>query len=314
MKKSKSFIFLSIIFISINVYAQKKAEPASDKNNPWKTEIFNGLNFRCIGPAINSGRVIDFSVNPSNKKEYYVGAASGGVWKTTNAGITYDPVFQNEGSYSIGCVRIDPNNLNTVWVGTGENNNQRSVAYGDVVYKSMDGGKSWKNMGLKNSEHTGMITVDPKNSDIVYVAAYGPLYTPGGDRGIYKTTDGGKTWKQILFVSENTGFNEIHIDPRNSNVLYACAHQRRRQIYSYISGGPESNLYKSNDGGITWDTLSKGLPDVDKGRIGLSISPVNPDYLYAIMEASDKKGGVFRSVNRGVNWEKMSDNSTAGNY
>ncbi len=315
MKKTVSSIFLITgILFSMNTLAQKKAGNTPTTDNQWKTETFNGLSFRSIGPAITSGRIADFAVNPSNHREYFVASASGGVWKTDNRGITYNPVFDNEGAFSIGCVRIDPNNTHTVWVGSGENNNQRSVAYGDGVYKSLDGGKSWKNMGLKNSEHTGMIAIDPKNSDIVYVAAYGPLWKAGGDRGIYKTTDGGKTWKQILFVSENTGFNEIHIDPRNSNVLYACAHQRRRQLFSYISGGPESNLYKSNDGGITWDTLSNGLPDGDKGRIGISVSPANPDYLYAIIEASDKKGGVFRSVNRGANWEKMSDHSTAGNY
>src|SRR6185436_17318549 len=316
MKKSISLTLFISALISVNAIAQKKAEPAPapDKNNPWKSETFNGLSFRSIGPALTSGRVIDFAVNPANKKEYFVASASGGVWKTSNGGITYDPVFEKEGSFSIGCVRIDPNNSNVVWVGSGENNNQRSVAYGDGVYKSTDGGKSWKNMGLKKSEHTGMIAIDPKNSDIVYVAAYGPLWNAGGDRGIYKTTDGGKTWKKILFVSENTGFNEIHIDPRNSNTLYACAHQRRRQVFTYISGGPESNIYKSTDGGATWDTLRTGLPEVDKGRIGLAISPVNPDYVYAIIEAADKKGGVFRSTNQGASWEKMSDNVTAGNY
>jgi len=302
----------AILFASANAQKKKEAEP--DKNDSWKSETFNGLSFRCIGTAKTSGRVVDFAVNPNNHNEYFVAAASGGVWKTSNGGITYTPVFEGEGSYSIGCIRIDPNNPNVVWVGTGENNNQRSVAYGDGVYKSEDGGKSWKNMGLKNSEHTGMIVIDPKNSDIVYVAAYGPLWSAGGDRGIYKTTDGGKTWKQILFVSENTGFNEIHMDPRNSNVLYACAHQRRRQVYTYISGGPESNIFKSIDGGITWDTLRKGLPEVDKGRIGIAISPANPDYIYAIIEAADKKGGVFRSTNRGASWDKMSDNTTAGNY
>ncbi|MFI5219545.1 MAG: glycosyl hydrolase [Bacteroidia bacterium] len=305
---------LACFFLSLHAAAQKNKETAPDKNDPWKPETFSGLAFRSIGPAKTSGRVIDFAVNPNNTKEYFVAAASGGVWKTSNGGITYNPVFDNEGSYSIGCVKMDPNNSNVVWVGSGENNNQRSVAYGDGVYKSEDGGKSWKNTGLKNSEHIGMIAIDPKNSDVVYVAAYGPLWSPGGDRGIYKTADGGKTWKQILFVSENTGFNEVHMDPRNSNVLYACAHQRRRQVYTYISGGPESNIYKSTDAGATWDTLKKGLPEVDKGRIGLAISPVNPDYVYAIIEASDKKGGVFRSVNRGASWDKMSDNATAGNY
>ena len=306
---------ISLFFFSSSLQAQKKNEPDTSKKDPWKTETFNGLKFRSIGPAVTSGRVVDFAVDPKNSKIYYVAAACGGVWKTSNAGITYEPVFEGEGSYSIGCVEIDPNNSNVVWVGSGENNNQRSVAYGDGVYKSEDGGKSWKNMGLKNSEHIGMIAIDPKNSSIVYVAAYGPLWSPGGDRGIYKTTDGGKTWNQVLKVSENTGFNEIHIDPRNSDLLYATAHQRRRQVFTYINGGPESNIYKSTNGGNTWDTLTNGLPkDVDKGRIGLSISPVNPDYIYAIIEAGDKKGGVYRSTDRGASWEKRCDNSTAGNY
>ncbi len=313
MKNIASLLFLFLFQVAATK-AQTKAVTINNKNNLLKSETFNGLKFRSIGPALTSGRVVDLAVNPNNSKEYFVAAAAGGVWKTVNGGITYDPVFESEGSFSIGCVVYDPNNTNVIWVGSGENNNQRSASYGDGVYKSTDGGKSWKNMGLKNSEHTGMIKVDPKNSDIVYVAAYGPLWSKGGDRGIYKTTDGGKSWKKILTVSEYTGFNEIHIDPRYSNILYASAHQRFRQGYSYISGGPESNLYKSNDGGLTWDTLSNGLPAGDKGRIGISISPANPDYVYAIIEASGKNGGVFRSTDRGSSWTKMCDNNTAGNY
>jgi photosystem II stability/assembly factor-like uncharacterized protein len=319
----KSLLFYSMLAVALasapataqkKKEVDKKKEAAPDKKDPWKTETFNGLTFRSIGPAKTSGRVADIAINLENRKEYFVAAASGGVWKTTNNGITFTPVFDGEGSYSIGCVEIDPTNPNVVWVGTGENNNQRSVAYGDGVYKSVDGGKTWKNMGLKNSEHIGMISIDPKNSDIVYVAAYGPLWSAGGDRGIYKTIDGGKTWKQVLSVSENTGFNEIHMDPRHSNILYAAAHQRRRQVFTYISGGPETNIFKSTDAGATWDTLKKGLPDVDKGRIGLAVSPANPDYIYAIIESTEKKGGVFRSTNRGESWDKMSDNTTSGNY
>ena len=314
--KQLSLTLLGIgILFSSALNAEKKNEKVAPTNDPWKSETFNGLKFRSIGPAVTSGRVVDFAVDPTNYKTYYVAAACGGVWKTANAGITYEPIFEGQGSYSIGCVEIDPGNSNIVWVGSGENNNQRSVAYGDGIYKSEDGGKSWKNMGLKNSEHIGMIAIDPKNSNTVYVAAYGPLWNAGGDRGIYKTTDGGKIWNKILNVSENTGFNEIHMDPRNSNVLYATSHQRRRQVFTYINGGPESNIYKSTDGGTTWDTLSNGLPkDVDKGRIGLSISPVNPDYLYAIIEAGEKKGGVYRSTDRGASWEKRCDNTTSGNY
>ena len=312
MKRKLSIVLL---FLCSLVFAQKKTETAvPEKKDPLSSGTFSGLSFRSIGPAVTSGRVSDIEVNPNNLNEYYIAAASGGVWKTVNAGITYEPVFDGEGSYSIGCITIDPTNTNVVWVGTGENNNQRSVAYGDGIYKTEDGGKSWKNMGLKNSEHIGMIVVDPTNADVVYVAAYGPLWSSGGDRGIYKTIDGGKTWSAILTVSENTGFNEIHMDPRNSKVLYATAHQRRRQLFTYISGGPESAIYKSTDGGVTWNKIMKGLPEVDLGRIGMAVSPVNPDVLYCILEASDKKGGFYRSVDRGASWEKRSDNATAGNY
>lgn len=310
-----ALLLVCLLTGSLHGFAQqKKTEVTTPKEGPFSAATFSGLTFRSIGPAITSGRVVDIEVNPNNTSEYYVAAASGGVWKTVNAGITYEPVFEKEGSYSIGCITIDPTNTNVVWVGTGENNNQRSVAYGDGVYKSEDGGKNWKNMGLKNSEHIGMIVVNPQNPDVVYVAAYGPLWSAGGDRGIYKTTDGGKNWTAVLTVSENTGFNEIHMDPRNSNVLYATAHQRRRHVFTYISGGPESAVYKSTDAGATWNKIHKGLPEVDMGRIGLAISPVNPDILYCMIEASDKKGGTFRSTDRGASWEKRSDVSTAGNY
>ncbi|HMW34460.1 MAG TPA: glycosyl hydrolase, partial [bacterium] len=233
----RAWLMLCSLLISTHVVAQKKNAETKD---PMPSSTFGGLKFRSVGPALTSGRVVDFAVNPKNIFEYYVAVASGGVWKTTNAGVTYEPVFDGEGSYSIGCVAIDPSNPNVVWVGSGENNNQRAVAYGDGIYKSVDGGKSWTNMGLKNSEHIGRIAIDPNNSDIVYVAAYGPVWSAGGDRGIYKTTDGGKTWKAVLTVSENTGFNEVIMDPRNSNVLYAAAHQRRRSVFTYIGGGPES--------------------------------------------------------------------------
>ncbi len=306
-------VFLLVSTLSPGQKKETQSKPAA-AGNSLDQATFNALRFRSVGPAITSGRVADIAVNPANPAEYYVAAASGGVWKTRNAGITYEPVFDNEGSYSIGCVSIDPSNPNVVWVGSGENNNQRSVAYGDGIYKSEDGGKSWKNMGLKNSEHIGRITIDPRNPDMVYVAAYGPLWNAGGDRGIYKTTDGGKTWTQVLKISDNTGCNDILMDPRNSNVLYAAAHQRRRQVYTYISGGPESAVYKSTDAGATWSKLSNGLPTADMGRIGLAISPVNPDYVYAIIESTEKNGGVFRSTDRGASWEKRGDNVTAGNY
>jgi photosystem II stability/assembly factor-like uncharacterized protein len=243
-----------------------------------------------------------------------VAAAAGGVWKTVNRGISYQPIFESQGSFSIGCITLDPNNANVVWVGSGENNNQRAVSYGDGVYKSEDGGKSWKNMGLKTSEHIGMIAVNPKNSDEVFVAAYGPVWSEGGERGIYKTMDGGKTWKQVLNISKYTGCNEVFIDPRYPNIVYAAAHQRMRQVFTYINGGPESALYKSTDGGTTWNKLTSGLPTTEMGRIGLAMSPINPDVLYAMVESTEKNGGIFRSTDRGASWAKMSDYTTSGNY
>ncbi len=318
MKFLFAVISSSLLFFANPSFAQKKKTADSLKNDnkdPMQSSTFDGLSFRSIGPALTSGRIVDLAVNPNNISEYYVAAASGGVWKTTNAGITFTSLFDGEGSYSIGCITLDPSNANVVWVGTGENNNQRSVAYGDGVYKSEDAGKSWKNMGLKNSEHIGKIVVDPNNPDIVFVAAYGPLWNDGGERGIYKTADGGKIWKQVLTVSEHTGFNEVFMDPRHSNILYAAAHQRQRKVFTYIGGGPESALYKSTDGGNTWNKIMKGLPaDVDLGRIGLAISPVNPDYLFAIVEATGDKGGLFASTDMGASWEKRSSYSTAGNY
>lgn len=310
-----AFLFLSL-FVSLSITAQKKpVAPAKEEpKDVFNSALFNGLKFRNVGPAITSGRIADIAVNPNNTSEYYVAAAAGGVWKTMNAGITYEPVFDNEGSFSIGCLAIDPTNTNTVWVGSGENNNQRVVGYGDGIYKTEDGGKSWKNMGLKNSEHIGRITIDPTNSDIVYVAAYGPVWNSGGERGIYKTTDGGKTWKQVLFVSEHTGFNEVMVDPRHPNIVYAAAHQRQRKVFTYIGGGPESALYKSTDGGATWNKMMSGLPAGDLGRIGLNYSPVNPDVLYCVVEATEGKGGVFKSTDRGASWEKQSGYSTSGNY
>lgn len=320
MKKSNLSIFLLVVVFSLfalNGNAQKKNKnektPTESKDALSKLSL-NIFKYRSIGPALTSGRIADLAVNPNNSSEFYVAAAAGGVWKTTNAGISFKPIFENEGSYSIGCITMDPNNPNVIWVGTGENNNQRSVSYGDGVYKSEDGGETWTNVGLKNSEHIGMIAIDPNNSDVVYVAAYGPVWSAGGDRGIYKTTDGGKSWKQILSVSENTGFNEIHMDPRDPKVLYATAHQRMRKQWTYLGGGPESGIYKSTDGGETWKTINKGLPAGDKGRIGMAISPANSEIIYAVVEAQEGKGGFYKSTNRGASWQKMNSITTSGNY
>jgi len=300
---------------------EKKDEPKKDeaKNEDEKkagmnANTFSGLKFRSIGPGVESGRVMSIAVNPRKKHEFYVGVASGGVWKTVNDGTTWTPLFDGEGSYSIGWVELDPNDPSVVWVGTGESNSQRSVSYGDGIYRSDDGGKSWKNLGLKKSEHIGRVVIDPRDSKVVYVAASGPLWGPGGDRGLYKTADGGKTWKAVLTISENTGVNDVVMDPSNPDILYASAYQRRRHVFTLIDGGPESAVYKSTDAGATWNKVGSGLPSVDMGRIGLAVSPADPNVVYAAVEAADGKGGIFRSSDKGANWEQRNEFDTGAMY
>jgi photosystem II stability/assembly factor-like uncharacterized protein len=314
----KILIFLlafHLVFPTPDLFAQRRSaaanirdasEDSSSGGSGLNSGTFSGLRFRNIGPAHSSGRVAAFAVNPEDPTEYYVGVASGNIWKTVNNGTTYTPIFENYGSYAIGAMEMDPNNPHVVWAGTGENNSQRALGYGDGVYKTEDGGRSWKNMGLKESRQIGKILIHPGNSDVVYVAAEGSVWGPGGERGIYKTTDGGKTWNAVLTISENTGVRDMVMDPRNPDVIYASSHQRRRHVFTKINGGPESAIYKTTDGGKTWNKLSSGLPSGDVGAIGLAISPVNPDILYAIIEAQETRGGFFRSTNRGASWEKMS--------
>ncbi|MFQ5606276.1 MAG: WD40/YVTN/BNR-like repeat-containing protein, partial [bacterium] len=299
-------LVLALLFLSLQFAAFTFKEKKSSRNNKISAKTFSGFKFRSIGPALASGRIADIAMHPKNHSIYYVAAASGGVWKTVNSGTTWKPIFDKQGSYSIGCVTLDPNNPLVVWVGTGENNSQRSVSYGDGVYKSLDGGQSWKNLGLKNSEHIGKIVIEPRDSDVVYVASQGPLWSAGGDRGLYKTTDGGQTWVKILHISENTGVTDLVFDPRDPDILYAAAYQRRRHVWTLIDGGPESAIYKSTDAGANWKKLKAGLPRKDMGRIGLAISPVNPDVLYAIIEAAEGAGGFFRSTDRGESWQKRS--------
>ena len=286
--------------------ADKAADAKKDEKKKEKLSAgtFAGLPLRGIGPALTSGRVIDLAVDPKKPSTYYVAVASGGVWKTTNGGATFNPIFDGQPSYSIGAITLDPNNPLVVWVGTGENNSQRSVSYGDGVYKSIDGGKTWANMGLKGSEHIGKIIVDPRDSDIVWVAAQGPLWNAGGDRGLYKSTDGGKTWKAVLTISENTGVTDVLMDPRDSDVLYAASYQRRRHVWTLINGGPEATIYKTVDGGANWRKIESGLPREEKGRIGLALAPSQPDTIYAIVEAARGAGGFFRSKDGGANWER----------
>jgi len=305
---------LLFLGVSATGWAKKKDKEDEKEDKAITSSLVNGLKFRSIGPAFASGRIADFAVNPDNPSEFYVGVASGNIWKTTNKGVTFSPIFENYGSYSIGCLAMDPSNSHIIWAGTGENNHQRALAYGDGVYKSMDGGKSWKNMGLKESRQIGMIAIDPNNTNVVYVAAEGSVWGPGGQRGLYKTTDGGETWNKVLDISEHTGVNNVIFDPRNPDVLYASTEQRRRHVHTKIGGGPESAIYKSTDAGANWRKLTKGLPSGHVGGIGLAISPVNPDVLYAIIEAERSTGGFFRSTDRGESWEKRNSHHSSGQY
>lgn len=309
----RTSLLVSLLFLPATI-VRADDEPDKKPAELMSAETFSGLKVRSIGPAVASGRVVGFAVQPNNRAQYYVAVASGGVWRTDNAGITWSPIFDNEGSYSIGTVVLDPKNPNIVWVGTGENNSQRSVGYGDGVYRSEDGGKSWKNVGLKASEHIGKIVIDPRDSNTVYVAAQGPLWGPGGDRGLYKTTDGGKTWKRVLYISENTGVTDVVLDPRRPDVLIAASYQRRRHVWTLIDGGPESALHKSTDGGVTWTKLKSGLPTEEMGRIGLAMAPTNPDIIYAIIESIDKKGGIFRSDDGGATWKRRNEFDQQAQY
>jgi photosystem II stability/assembly factor-like uncharacterized protein len=290
----------------------------------FQAETFEGLELRGIGPALMSGRIADIAIHPDRPSTRYVAVGSGNVWKTTNAGTTWEPIFDDQGSYSIGCVTLDPNRPETVWIGTGENVGGRHVGYGDGVYKSLDGGRTWSNVGLGQSEHIGNIVVDPRDSNVVYVAAQGPLWSAGGDRGLFKSTDGGGTWNKILGGGEYTGVNEVVMDPRDPEVLYAATHQRFRNVAALVNGGPESGIHKSTDGGTTWRELETGLmPEKDEeekdkdeeeemGKIGLAISPQDPDVVYATIERAHRKGGFYRSSDGGESWEKRNDYISGG--
>ena len=270
-----------------------------------------GIPLRNIGPALTSGRVSDFAFHPGQAQNFYVSMASGGLWKTENNGITWTALFENEDSFAIGVVEIDPENPNIVWVGSGENNAQRSVGFGDGVYKSVDGGKSWENMGLKDSGHISMIRFHPGDSNTIYVAAQGPLWNSGGDRGLYRSINGGDSWKRILDIDENTGINEFVIDPADPEIIVASSYQRRRHVWTLINGGPGSGVHKTTNGGISWQKVAGGLPSGDLGRIGLAAAPSSPNMIYAIIEADEDGKGIYRSTDFGESWEKRSDHLTS---
>ncbi len=271
-----------------------------------------GLTFRSIGPAVTGGRVIDIEVNPDDPAEYYVASGHGSLWKTSNGGVTFAPLFDQQSSFAIGAVTLDPSKANVVWVGTGENNAHSFVVPGDGVYRSEDGGKSWVKKGLEESQQIGEIVVHPEDPDTVWVAAYGPHRQSGGERGVYKTTDGGESWENVLRPSEHTGCWQLHMDPRDPDVLYAVAHQRQRYLTTIVMGGDESGIYKTTDGGSAWKRLAGGLPQKRVGRIGMDVSPADPDVLYAVIDAKEEEErGTYRSADGGASWRRTSGRNTA---
>lgn len=304
----KNMLFAVLVLLAtFGLFAQEPqpgGEGGGRNQDPWSAGTFTGFRLRAVGPALMSGRVNNIAVHPFDKQTWYIGVASGGVWKTTNAGITFTPVWQNEGSYSVGAVVIDPKNPGTIWVGSGEGNNQRSVGYGDGIYRSDDAGRTWRNLGLKTSEHINRIVIDPRDSNVVFVAAYGPLWTAGGERGLYKTTDGGRSWTKALEISENTGVSDVAIDPANPDVMLAVAHQRRRHTWTLIHGGPESGLHKSTDGGKTWRKIREGLPGGDVGRIVIAFSPARKGLVYAKVEPATGGVALYASLDSGDSWER----------
>lgn len=305
LKKTMKNLFLTFLIglIAFPIFSQK--------NDTWADDNFKGIEFRSIGPAFMSGRIADVAIHPNDNNVWYVAVGSGGVWKTENAGVTWTPIFDDQTSYSTGCVTIDSKNPNVVWVGTGENVGGRHVGYGDGIYRSSDGGKTWKNMGLKKSEHISKILINPENSDIIYVAVQGPLWSKGGERGLYMTENGGKDWNRVLGDDEWTGVTDIAMDPRNPKQIYAATWQRHRTVAAYMGGGPKSGLHRSSDGGKTWEKLTSGLPKSNMGKIGLAISTINPDVLYAAIETDRKTGSVYKSTNQGSTWTKGA-NAVAG--
>ncbi len=292
-----------LVLAAVSTAAQNPPKPASDSSSA-KGGPFDKLSFRNIGPSGPAGRTDDFAVLEADPNVFYIATATGGLWKTENGGVTLKPVFDSASMVSLGAVAVHQTDPNLVWAGTGENNNRQSSSWGDGIYKSTDGGRSWTNMGLKDSKQIAKIVIDPRDREVVYVAALGDLWKSGGERGVYKTTDGGRTWTRVLDPGPDAGATELTMDPRDSKVLYAATYQRRRSSFGFNGAGTGSGIWKTTDGGRSWTRLTKGIPAGPLGRIGLDIFRGNPDIVYARIE-HEKEGGVYRSDDAGSSWRKM---------
>jgi photosystem II stability/assembly factor-like uncharacterized protein len=309
MKTLSLFVLTGLLCVSVTL-----AFPAANTANTANTgkdlyaDMLKTFKMRNIGPANMGGRTVDFAVVESNTSIIYAAVGPSGLWKSTDNGIHWSPVFQRQTSASVGAVTVSQSHPDIVWVGTGEATARNSVAIGDGVYKSENGGNSWKHMGLTETRHIDRVLIDPLNPDIVYVGAMGHLWGPNPERGVFKTTDGGKTWKKVLYFDEDTGIADMAMDPSNSHIIYAAAYSHRRKPFHFSSGGPHSGIYKTTDGGETWKQLQNGLPGGVNGRCGIAVSRNRPEVIYALVE--NKEGGIFRSEDKGETWERMGDKKT----
>lgn len=300
-------LVLALLLVAfLGTRAEALAQQASG-SEPVSEALLSAMEFRSLGPGFVTGRIADIAIDPNDPDTWYVATAFGGLWKTVNRGITFEPVFDQDGAaFTTCCVVVDPSDSDVVWLGTGENLSQRSAHFGSGLFKSTDAGKTWEQVALEDSEHIGMITLDPRDSDVVYVAAQGPLFAAGGERGLYKTTDGGESWENVLEISEDTGVNEVVLDPNNPDIVFASTYQRRRRVGQLIGGGPESGIYKSTDAGNSWTELTNGLPDTDMGRIALAIDDrVTPYAILALVPAQEDLSGLYRSTDQGESWERF---------
>ena len=300
MNKLKSFLLLVILF-TVNSYSQ-------DNEYIELKDYYGNMNARQIGPAVMSGRISDMENHPTNPKVIYTGTAGGGVWKSDNAGTTFRPIFDDH-SQSIGAVELDPNDPdNIIYVGTGEPWPRNSVSIGDGLYKSIDGGKSWSNIGFKNSERISDVIVNPDNSNEVYVGVLGALWSDSEERGVFKSSDGGETWKNILYVNESTGSADLTIDPNNPNIIYASMWEFRRGPWFFESGGESSALYKSVDGGESWAKIHNGFPEGKLGRLAIAVAKTDSNILYTVIEAEkDDDKGLYKSLDGGDSWEQVNN-------
>ena len=294
-------VFLSSSLLTVQLLTAQSVE-----------DFVNQLEWRNIGPANMGGRINDFAVVEADPNIVFAATASAGVWRTTNNGVTWEPVFDEQPVSSIGDIAVAPSDPSIVWVGSGESNNRQSSSWGNGVYKSTDGGDSWTNVGLEDTLHIGRIVIHPTNPEVVYVAATGHLWGPNDDRGLYKTTDGGQTWTNTLFIDRDTGMTDVAMDPVSPGTLYAASYQRRRTAFGFSGGGPGSGIYKTTNSGESWRRLTDGLPDGITGRVGLDIYRSDPRIVYAVVQNAN--GGMFRSDDRGESWTRMSDTNPRPMY